>query len=312
MRLSRYFELSNHIASYRLLELAWYSPEKLGRPPPFKPGRQLLLWPVIIRERHLSVKTTVNRTGDGPPELHNIQTYTYEVELLGTINVVSTDASHLVPFNSFQPHSFPGADGLPFPRDFDTFATWRDAEDAWLAGLEAARHIAISFTPFLEIDGPLQANTRWQDLQDAKAGKASQATLHKLDTQELSYQGLFWGPEKIWVGELVRLIGQWIVEPSGVYLQFDAEAEVRLDGLEASEQRAPFFRIDAIRRNKHRDTTIEGVFYEMVDEREASKEYVRLPQELYISPAVDGYVFRPVKGSSEEEKYSFSAAVIAG
>ncbi|KAL5531470.1 hypothetical protein ACEPAG_4347 [Sanghuangporus baumii] len=125
------------------------------------------------------------------------------------------------PFPSVKPH---------FGRTEDQKFYQETAAGAFATAIQIASHLSMYYTPFDEWEYKMQAGTNIFDFAHVgttTAGLLTPAEEHALRQRHLGaqnggvvtqtrFQGLWWGPERIWMGDLVRLkLGRYEIAPEG-------------------------------------------------------------------------------------------------
>lgn len=238
------------------------------------PKYSLTHWPGIIQERRVNTETAIRDDIDdrtGAPEIAFRQRAGYIVLLLATRTTVFSPYDRTVPYAAYAPQELQNTDVQGRLRkytkvpDLPNLHDWSRAITPWTCALQMATYLRDRWSlldPYY--------NSRLQEKLDrfhekASTARAKEMVLEELKKHETSFQAIYWGCEKIWVGEMVRLTASWGVGDDGkAVLKVPQQPDIPLGDTALAggmEDRQVLFKIGAIvREPKAKDVFLYGRF----------------------------------------------------
>ncbi|KAG8936003.1 hypothetical protein FRC02_005199 [Tulasnella sp. 418] len=202
---------------FRFGELVWVSIPPLVDPE--KEEAAIHFWPGLIKEYWTHKESTLAAESSSNGSRYVTKEFVmYRVMLLGVMHVNSVDERLIIPYQAYairravqqrlrtfkllnnqypRPHRFfpiPAPSSIPIDRYNER--TYAEA----IFPLKLANRIAE------KVQGKWAPTNKWNpDFSDQEVGEPDPGRARG----SRSYQGLWWGPERIWVGDLVRLTFMW-------------------------------------------------------------------------------------------------------
>lgn len=323
-------------------------------------------WPALIDHRILIAAADAQQVqqseveGDGAPRavLETNSSYQYLLILLGLSSEVMVDNTSvcpwlLSPFHLILLHKYaqPPSSRTPPEITLESLTSMRRAITPWKLAVQQGQQISDNFT----CAAKFYSTENKHVLRPSKGGIASplyrrrkKETERARQTASQLFQCLWWGPERIWAGEIVRLAGTWDATAEGVAqlaLRFKesgkkskskdgpAHSPVPFEGARVSieaRDKPAFFRIDRIERDfRTREVTISGQPFELVDSDGREKRRRRQPTQetvekvtlqdtdvirdyyaaKYAFPAPSGKAFQPLRQPDGQECDAYTLPV---
>ncbi|KAF7308486.1 Actin-related protein 8 [Mycena chlorophos] len=331
---------------FREGELVWAG---LNAPIRGPNGLEISLWPGLIDSHDLLQRPMV-QGGHPGPECHR-----YKVRLLGAGQTLAVLDDKVVPYQSYMVSpavlnqmavSYEQWDDLAIPtiEKFEPCSqpppSWDETLSPYALALQTASNITEYWSVTDDWDAKVQlpaqdgvASSLTAAIERAGANNSLQ---HKASTQT-RFQGLWWGGERIWVDDIVRLkLGRSMIAPEGTADVYKASgpgagaaSNIERHGWNAddfgSSTRATFMRIDSLflLESKPREVRVAGMLYELADEDWEDPNLPRLPegvpgrkpaaaskQQKPLPIAPKGNVFRPILKPGREVVLSLT--LVAG
>ncbi|KZT43074.1 hypothetical protein SISSUDRAFT_1124970 [Sistotremastrum suecicum HHB10207 ss-3] len=266
---------------FREGELVWCALRSELRPStPEHPLVALKFWPTIIQECRLKVDSSRRQSNGPPEESYDIdQTYSYRVKLLALMQASVVQESSILPYQAYQPprELLDYLSGLPKPslsteqdmeklssvtiglRGVDTFVpralepngvtretTLQDAGPALILAIEIAAQMSRMWSP--------TDDWQWE-------GRIPDAEGTMQLVKHLKFQGLWWGIERIWQEDMIRLqMARTTLHPS--------DHNLFLEPSPSAQTRGIFMRIASIfldGEGELRKCKVAGMIYELAD-----------------------------------------------
>ncbi|KAJ7066548.1 hypothetical protein C8F01DRAFT_1019945 [Mycena amicta] len=314
-------------------------------------GVAISCWPGIVDKYNLRQIPMV-QGGQSPPEHH-----LYTVQLLATSRTCTLLDTKVIPYQSYMLF-----DGIFTEMGTRPVDQWHDLDDPTLSSFDPwpeppnpppswdaclspyamALQIAAHITDYWSVTDDWEAKI--QAPQSASHGsalslasaieRAGANNARQNKTSQFRFQGLWWGGERIWVDDLVRLkIPRSCLAPGGAPNLFAASgpgkenaAAIRDRDLDPADfggaSRAVFMRIDSLflLEGKPRELRAAGMLYELADHDWHDPNVPHLPDgvpakpqpapwntsEKQIPMSPKGHKFRPIVSTGSEVAVSLS------
>lgn len=316
-------DLSELRCTFRMAELVWC---KLDQPiqgaTEGRPDLSIDYWPGICEERVLISSPEVcteNDTPEGKPDQSNgtkspaqsstlslsiHQKYQWKVRLLATSDVYYKDESELLPYLNYPPP----LNIYKLPIDPQSLKHIHDGHESDRPTIASITTFSDAVTPFalsLQITAHIKKSFTLMDRYDIAILKRLEARGQNLPLEDVQilyedstlpwYQYLWWGAEKIWSGELIRMIVSAPDLPQG------------LRPTSSNSHACCFFlKITGIYRSHEEQGMVKGPIFELaplaqreIDEADKNPEFLEsdnVPgvQQInrYMPRPPDGYFFR--------------------
>ena len=307
-------------------------------------------WPAVVRHRELKIESEAywpdengssSEAGDdydNLPQLRVKQSHVYDLEYLGLPGSRYTcEREEMLPYMAYNPPARLMSDEQRKRlKDFDVepvFEEMQNLEQAltvFAYAHQLSKHMWRKYSVFGVIHDPM--NKRRKD--HITNGQAAQAKKIEAPPQTIQfYQCVWWGAEKIWAGDLVRLAATWYSDGSGSALLklFVDSKIVPIPGAKinkASLDKPVLFALAHIYRDPERKRLrIMGSFLEILDDNERNagsgmeastpiligdvdKPNSTIPRFLPSLPP--GRSFKRLRGVPEGEEFEFDASLLAG
>ncbi|MBW0485303.1 hypothetical protein O181_025018 [Austropuccinia psidii MF-1] len=279
-------DLSELKCSFRMAEVVWC---KLDHPidgaKEDQPDLMIEYWPGVCEERVLVSLPQVfpKDTQTGPPQtkksseksspltLKVQQNYQWRVRLLGTSDIFSKDESELLAFLNYSPP--PDLYKLPIkPHTLKHIHDGHETDRPTIASFGTISEAITTYALSLQITVHIKKNFTLMDRYDISFLKRLEALGENLPLEDVQilyedstlpwYQYMWWGAEKIWSGEMIRLI---------------VSAEDLPKGLrpitQGNHPRCFFLKINGIYRDDQGKGMVKGPIFEMapIAQREIDK-----------------------------------------
>ncbi|OAV89872.1 hypothetical protein PTTG_06167 [Puccinia triticina 1-1 BBBD Race 1] len=274
-------DLSEIKCTFRMAELVWC---KLDRPidgaKEGKPDLKIDYWPAICEERVLITHSEVSREPKppatewippangstsppppSPPSLKVQQKYQWKVRLLATCDVYCKDESQLLPYLNYPPP----LSIYKLPIQPQTLKHIHDGHETDRPSIASLTTLSEAVTPFalsLQITAHIKKSYTLMDRYDIAYLKRLEARGQNIPIEDIQvlyedstlpwYQFIWWGAEKIWSGELVRMIVSAPDLPTGL----------RSIAQDASS-RCFFLKITGIYRSNDEKGMVKGPIFEL-------------------------------------------------
>ncbi|KAA1086187.1 hypothetical protein PGTUg99_018475 [Puccinia graminis f. sp. tritici] len=283
-------DLSEIRCTFRMAELVWC---KLDRPidgsKEGKPDLKIDYWPAICEERVLITHSEVSRepkasTTDeipqvngsasspapSPPSLKVQQKYQWKVRLLATCDVYCKDESDLLPYLNYPPPL--NIYKLPIrPQTLKYIQDGHETDRPTIASLTTLSEAVTPFALSLQITAHIKKSFTLMDRYDIAYLKRLEARGQNIPLDDMQilyedstlpwYQFIWWGAEKIWSGELIRLIVSVPDLPKGLR-----------SISQAASPRCFFLKITGIYRSNDEKGMVKGPIFELAPIADQAKD----------------------------------------
>jgi len=305
-------DLSEIKCVFRMAELVWCKLDQPILDPTThdqQPDLRIDYWPAICEERVLISHSELSSTHEAttnispsedtkihnsnhsatpsPPALKVHQKFQWKVRLLATSDVFCKDESQLLPYLNYPPplsiYKLPIVpetlkyihDGHQTDRPTITsLTTLSDAVTLFALSLQITAHIKKSFTLMDRYDiallKRLEARGQYIPVEDIQI-------LYE-DSTLPWYQYIWWGAEKIWSGELIRLIVSLPDLPPGL----------RATTTTSATPRCFFLKITGIYRSNEEKGMVKGPIFELAPTSERAKDLMEQHPDFLESEQLPG------------------------
>ncbi|POW10718.1 hypothetical protein PSTT_05874 [Puccinia striiformis] len=279
-------DLSEIKSTFRVAELVWCKLDKpINGRNEGRPDLEIDYWPAICEERMLISQSEVsrvikdqtpqstnknnnkNKNNNGsnsnkspptpsPPSLKVQQKHQWKVRLLATCDILFKDESELLPYLNYPPP----LNIYKLPIRPQTLKYIHDGHESDRPTISSLTTLSEAVTPFalsLQITAHVKKSYTLMDRYDIPLLKRIEARGQNIPIEDIQvlyedaalswYQYLWWGAEKIWSGELIRLIVSSNDLPNG--LREFTKPSTSSSTSDSSSSRCFFLKITGIYRN---------------------------------------------------------------
>lgn len=312
-------------------------------------------WPAIVRRRELKIESKVYwPEGEGgssdslssserplEPTLRVKQSHIYTLAYLGiTKGRYRCKRSAMLPYMAYNPPSRLMSDeqrkrvkDFTEEPDLELMQNLEDALSVFAYAHQLSKHVWRKYSTFGMILDPLNKRRKNHIQGQLPAGGAARMKHIEMLSRTIQfYQCVWWGAEKIWAGELVRLAATWFSDADGsALLKLVSDSKiVPIPGAKISMEsldKPVLFSLAHIYRDPvKKRLRIMGTFLEILEDGPKSRDE-QVPQPSLFMGEMErptrtlprwlpslppGRSFRRLKGVPEGEEFEFDASLLAG
>lgn len=322
----------------RKYELVWH---KLEKPFVCRHKEKFIIthWPALVVERRIEIDPTVHvhlagEADDTVPDplIRVKQRAGCMVRLLATRGTIYSSYQQTLPYVAYTPHDLLNNDVHAYLCEykdkpaFSDLSDWDEAITPWVLAKQIVGYIKESWC----LVDPYWRPTEYDKLKRLMARSKSQSAENRarmdIAEHETAVQSIYWGCEKIWSGELVRLYASWGVakDKRTAVLCLTDDQRIPLEYTSLSDEqmgKQVLFKISTIVRDPaSKDVTLHGKFMQLVQLSELEIQEKRLQaqpdaafqrvlgleahayyREQYLPRATNLKEYRPVLRSNDED-----------
>ncbi|KAH9462478.1 hypothetical protein MJO28_002752 [Puccinia striiformis f. sp. tritici] len=318
-------DLSEIKSTFRVAELVWCKLDKpINGRNEGRPDLEIDYWPAICEERMLISQSEVsrvikdqtpqstnknnnkNKNNNGsnsnkspptpsPPSLKVQQKHQWKVRLLATCDILFKDESELLPYLNYPPP----LNIYKLPIRPQTLKYIHDGHESDRPTISSLTTLSEAVTPFalsLQITAHVKKSYTLMDRYDIPLLKRIEARGQNIPIEDIQvlyedaalswYQYLWWGAEKIWSGELIRLIVSSNDLPNG--LREFTKPSTSSSTSDSSSSRCFFLKITGIYRSNEDKGMVKGPIFELAPLEQRTKDSIQQDPEFIESDKLPG------------------------